>query len=108
MEIKLTGSWVFNSHVERYYAIYRYYSGMGWVIRESGWERLYAAPEVVKYYYSRYSKANFVEYTPKGIEFHFKDPDEYLFCCVLQEVTEDEWPAPSWAIACELPPDRLN
>ena len=108
MEIKLLGSWnVYSGRVERYYAVFRYYSGLGWFIRETGWEKLYAPSESTEYHYSRYS-GKFIENTPKGRKFIFKDPNEYMFYCILDQVTEDNWPCPDWAVACELPPDQLN
>jgi len=107
MEIKLLGSWVINGCPERYYAVVRYYSGLGWVLKETGWERLFATPEITRYSYSPYHKGDFTRPIPKGREFIFQSADEYLFYCTLQEETQDGWPNPSWAIACQLPPDQL-
>jgi hypothetical protein len=109
MIVKLLGPWVIaNNCVEQYYTIYRYISGTGWLLRESGWQRLFGPTEVTKYNYNPYTKGKYIEYTPKGMEFNFRNADEYLFYCTLQEETEDGWPAPSWAIACELLPDWLE
>jgi hypothetical protein len=109
MRIKLLGPWTTtNGQPERYYMLLEYYSCRGWFIRETGWEGLHTPPQVTKYYYNPYEKGDFIQYTPKGMEFTFKDADEYLLYCKMEETTEDGWPNPSWAIACELIPGWLD
>jgi len=109
MFIKLLSPWfIRGGRVERYYAVFRYNGNHDvWVTTETGWEKLYSTPEVTTYGYNPYAK-EFAQRTAKGLHFSFANFGEYLASCTLNEVTEDNWPAPSWAIACELNPNWLD
>ena len=104
--IKLLGAWHFHSeYAERYYAVYYYLPDSDtWVVGETGWERIgiHQDTEVRVYCFNPWSK-NFVQYTPRGIQFNFSDYDEYIVNCSLsKEDLFEETPCPSWATACEL------
>jgi len=98
--IKLLGPWVINNgYPERYYAVV-YRMDDCWVVGETGWEAPFAPTEVNVYIYNPFTR-EFVQQTPQGTQFNFRDFDEYLLYCEVHEFTED-WPSPSWAVACEL------
>jgi len=105
MEIKLLGPWTIrNGCPERYYAVvYHQWDHDVWVVAETGWEKLFSTPEICVRIYNPFNKGEFIKRIPKGIQFNFSDFQEYIACCALNETTEDGWPLPSWAVACELP-----
>ena len=109
--IKLVGPWIIaNNCVERYYAVYYYSCHDLWIMEESGWQRLFGPSEIRTYHYDPFNKGSLIKKTKKGLEFRFQNYDEYITSCTLWETTQDNWPSPNWAIACELaePSDWLK